>query len=101
MRGLDGRCGKTLTVLTGRESRISPLLGKVVLVVHLGGSGVRRLRTSHRESGIRIGGILHHGHVVGLGGRTGGEMLRIEHTVRQVLDIRLSEHFCLVVHKPG
>jgi hypothetical protein len=81
MRGLYGRCRKTLTILAGRVSRIPPLLGEVLLVVHLGGSGVRRLRASHRESGIRIGGILHHGHVVGLGRRTGGEMLRIEHIV--------------------
>lgn len=82
MRGLDGRRRKTLTILTGRVSRIPPLLGEVMLLVHLGGSGVRRVHVSHRERGILIGGILHHGHVVGLGGRTRGKMLRVEHIVR-------------------
>jgi hypothetical protein len=107
MRSLDGRRRKALTVLTDRVSGVPPLLCEVVLVVHLGGGRVRRLRASHRESGIRIGGILHHGHMVGLGRRTRWllalleEMLRTEHIVRYVLDTGLSEHFCLVVHKPG
>jgi len=88
MRSLDGRRGKTLTILTGGESRVPSLLCEVVLVVHLGGCRVRRLRASHRESGIRIGGILQHGHVVGLGRRARGllalleVMLRVEHIVR-------------------
>ena len=88
MWGLDGRRGETLAILTGLERRVSSLLIEVVLVVHLGGSGVRRLRVSHRESGILIGGILQHGHVVGLGRRAGGlltlleEMLGTEHIVR-------------------
>jgi hypothetical protein len=87
MGTLDGRCGKTLAILTGGERRIPSLLRDVVLVVHLGGSGIRRLRASHRESGIRIGGILQHGHVVGLGRRTRGllallEVLGAEHIVR-------------------
>lgn len=88
MRSLDGRRGKTLAILTGWEGRVPSLLRDMVLVVHLSGSGVRRLRVSHRESGILIGGILQHGHVVGLGRRAGGlltlleEMLGTEHIVR-------------------
>lgn len=77
MRGLHRGRGKALTILTVRESRVPSLLREVVLVVHLGGGRVRRLR----ESGIRIGGILHHGHVVGLR-RAGGKMLGVEHTIR-------------------
>lgn len=82
MGSLDGRRGKALAILAGRESRVPSLLREVVLVVHLGGSGVRGLRASHRESGIRIGRVLHHSHVVRLGRRTGGKMLGVEHTVR-------------------
>jgi hypothetical protein len=88
MWSLDGRRGKTLAILTGGECRVPSLLREVVLVVHLGGSRVRRLRASHRESGIRIGGILQHGHVVGLGIRARGlltlleVMLRVEHIAR-------------------
>lgn len=87
MGRLYGRRGKALTILTSRKRRVSSLESKMVLVVHLGRSWVRRLRASHRESGIWIGGILHHGHVVGLGRRDGGllalleEMLRVEHIV--------------------
>ena len=87
MRSLDGRRGKTLAILTIGKSRVPSLLREVVLVVHLGRSGIRRLRASHRESGIRIGGILQDGHVVGLGGRAGlllallEEMLGVEHIV--------------------
>lgn len=79
MGGLDGRRGKALAILTGRESRVPSLLREVV---HLGWSGVLVLRASHRESGIRIGRVLHHVNVVGLGRRTGGKMLGVEHTVR-------------------
>jgi len=58
MGALDGRRGKTLTILTGGKIRVPSLLCDMLLVVHLGRSGVRRLRASHRESGIWIGGIL-------------------------------------------
>lgn len=75
MGGLDGRCWKALTILTSRHTGVPPLLCEVVLVVHLGRGRVRRLRASHRKRGIRIGGILHHGHVVGLRRRAGGKML--------------------------
>jgi len=77
MGSLDGRRGKTLAVLTG-ERRVPSLLREVVLVIHLGGSGVLRLRVSHRESGILIRRILQHGHVVGLGGRTRGLLALLE-----------------------
>lgn len=88
MRSLDGRRGKTLAILTGGKCRVPSLLREVVVLVHLGGGGVRRLRASHRESGILIGGILQHGHMVGLGRRARGlltlleEMLGVEHSVR-------------------
>ena len=54
MRSLDGRRGKTLTILAGGGRGIPSLLREVVLMVHLGGGGVL-LRASHRESGILIG----------------------------------------------
>jgi len=88
MGSLDGRHGMTLAILASGESRVPSLLREVVVLVHLGGCRVRRLRASHRESGIRIGGILQHGHVVGLRRRTRGlltlleVMLRVEHIVR-------------------
>jgi len=83
MGSLDGRRGKTLA-LAGGERRVPSLVREVVLVIHLGGGGVLRLRASHRESGILIGRILQHGHVVGLGGRTGGLLALLEemHIVR-------------------
>ena len=84
MGSLDGRRGKTLAVLAGGQRGVPSLLREVVLVIHLGGSGILRLRASHRESGILIGRILQHGHVVGLGGRAGGLLALLEemHIVR-------------------
>jgi len=85
MGTLYRRRGKTLAVLTGGVGRVPSLLREVVLVVHLSGGGVRRLRASHRESGVLIGGILQHGHVVGLRRRARGLLtlweVRAEHIV--------------------
>ena len=77
MGSLDGRRGKTLAILTGGERRVPSLLREVVVVIHLGRGGVL-LRASHRESGILIGRILQHGHVVGLGGGARGLLALLE-----------------------